>query len=249
MLKTGVGGRLKGVLALLAAAVFVVFSAAAPAQAANNYSLMAPNYIPQSIGGNAGLELGVTVQTSATVYLTEVKFFKFAQDTTVHEAHVWDSNGVLLATAPLITETASGWQTLPLTTALQFSAGDTFVVSVFALDYYYPSGSFPNQTVGPLTVQGTGLYRYGNQSGFPTQTVGTNYAVDMTVTDTNPASSGGGSQLSSSGSNQSVSLSAALASTGSDGVGTLTKASIAALLGLAGLGAVLIAHHLRRRKL
>lgn len=155
--------------------------------APSEYRLM-EGYEPPVLGGNAGLELGVKASSSQEGYITEVFFYKYESDDGGHAAHIWAENGVLIGSQPFIEKSASGWQSVRLDDPVKIVENQTFVVSVYGSNYFYAGGQFPARTSGPLTVIDS-LYRYSDRSGFPSQTVGTNYAVDFTFTSELPAQS------------------------------------------------------------
>jgi hypothetical protein len=136
------------------------------------------------------IELGVSFTPSVAGTATSVRFYKGAGNLGQHLGHVWSSTGQLLGTAQFANETASGWQTAQLGTAVQLAAGQTYVVSYFAPQghYSYTSGYFATaKTTGPLTAAATtnGRYAYALTGGYPTSTYGnTNYFVDVGFTPT-----------------------------------------------------------------
>ena len=159
------------------------------AQATTQFSLMTPSFVPADSHQNNPLELGVNLSTSSTQNITELKYYKFAASSALHTAHVWDASGNLLATQDFVNETASGWQTLTLTSPVLMSAGSSFTVSVLSTDYYFPYDSFPAPVSGsPLTVLKS-VYNYTSTAAFPQLTVGANYAVDLTVENPGPTTS------------------------------------------------------------
>lgn len=175
-------GKLALAIALgLSSVLAVAFSA----HATTTTNLFDPSWTPSNFGEHNSLELGVRVSTSAAGYVTEIKYYKFVDSTAEHSAHVWDENGILLASATFTGESASGWQTVELDTPLAISAGQVFTVSVFSTDWYYPNDSFPSMTPGSFTIT-NGYYKYVGSPEFPDQTVGKNYAVDFTFSDTLP---------------------------------------------------------------
>jgi hypothetical protein len=175
-----------GKLALaIALGLSSVLAVAVSAHATTTTNLFDPSWTPSNFGEHASLELGVRVTSSAAGYVTEIRYYKVVDSTAEHSAHVWDENGVLLASKTFTSETASGWQSVELDTPLAISAGQVFTVSVFSTDWYYPNVSFPSMTAGPITIT-NGYYNYVGSPYFPNQTVGKNYAVDFTFSDTLP---------------------------------------------------------------
>ena len=175
-------GKLAVAIAIGFSSVLVV---AFSAHATTTTNLFDPSWTPSNFGEHSSLELGVRVSTSTAGYVTEIKYYKYADSTAEHSGHVWDENGTLLASATFTGETASGWQTVELDTPLAISAGQVFTVSVFSTDWYYPNDSFPSMTPGSFTIT-NGYYNYVGSPYFPNQTVGKNYGVDFTFSDTLP---------------------------------------------------------------
>lgn len=245
--KIWVGGIFTAVLAVLMAL-------ALPAVAVTNTSLMLSSWTPNDSGQSSGLELGVRLTSSANGFVTEIKYYKYASSTTSHEGHIWDANGTLLATVPFTNETASGWQTATLSSPVAISANSDFTVSVFSTDYHYPDDGFPSMTAGPLTIQ-NGYYLYGSSSGFPNQTVGKNYAVDLTFADSLSSSSPSSSPSASSSSNAQGSVGSssgasatALATTGNATMGSVVAVSVAIFAALFGGALVNLSLVARRRR-
>lgn len=169
----------------IALGVSSVLAVAFSAHATTTTNLFDPSWTPSNFGEHNSLELGVRVSTSAAGYVTEIKYYKFVDSTAEHSAHVWDENGILLASATFTGETASGWQSVELDTPVTITAGQVFTVSVFSTDWYYPNDSFPSMTSGPITID-NGFYNYVSSPYMPVQTVGKNYGVDFTFSDTLP---------------------------------------------------------------
>lgn len=179
-------------LVLACASVCVgLFGLAHAAHATTDYNILGPSFVPTAQASTSALELGVKLSTNAATYVTQVKYYKAAASSAVHTAHVWDSTGTLLASETFTAETASGWQTVSLATPVLIAANTTFTVSVWSSDFYFHGDTFPTTTSGPLTVL-NGVYEYGNASTYPAQVytvispIGSNYAIDLTVSATAP---------------------------------------------------------------
>jgi hypothetical protein len=130
-------------------------------------------------------EVGVKITPNRAGSLTAVRFYKAATNTGTHVVRVWSATGTLLSSATATNETASGWQTVPLPSALALTAGATYVVSYrapvgrYSVDSNYFAVSL---TSGPLTAPaGTnGVYSYGASGTFPASTYqASNYWVDV----------------------------------------------------------------------
>src|SRR5438105_2358223 len=152
--------------------------------------------VPAIVDGNddAAVELGVKFRSEVNGFITGLRFYKSAANTGAHVAHLWTTDGTLLASAPFTTETASGWQ------AVSFPPVAVTANTVYIASYYTPTGhylvtrdAFTSAGVDtpPLhaLANGTsvnGVYRYG-ASGFPSQSYNaTNYWVDAVFIDTLP---------------------------------------------------------------
>ncbi len=152
-----------------------------------------------SVSDVGAYELGMKFTVDSSGYITAVRFYKGAQDTSTHYVHLWDSSGNLLATALSINETASGWQTVTFDTPVAVSANATYTVSYhtdvghFAVDRpYFTSGNsaaFNNAPVHALVDSSgapNGVYATG-ATVFPTATYNSsNYWVDPVFTNVLP---------------------------------------------------------------
>ena len=160
------------------------------AASASIVSLFSSNPTPSlvSINDPNSVELGLKFQASSTGDVTGLRFYKGASNTGTHVANLWTSTGTLLATATFTNETASGWQQVNFAAPVTITAGTTYVAS------YHTSGNYsadPNLfsspvSNGPLTAPssntsgGNGVYAYGSDSLFPTNSFNaTSYGVDV----------------------------------------------------------------------
>lgn len=174
------------------------------------------------------IEPGVKFRSDTAGYIIGVRFYKGDENTGTHTGHLWSIDGTQLASAVFTNESASGWQQVNFSPAVQIEANTTYVAS------YYSSGggySFTNPYFatgidrGPLHALANGVdgpnavYKYGG--GFPTDNFQTsNYWVDVifdtevgpdtmppTVISTTPASGGANVGV---GSNITATLSEAI---------------------------------------
>ncbi|WP_312016486.1 DUF4082 domain-containing protein [Bradyrhizobium liaoningense] len=153
-------------------------------------SLFSNNPTPSVVSVNDpnSVELGFKFRASSAGDVTGLRFYKGPSNTGTHTANLWSSTGTLLATTTFTNETASGWQQVNFPTAVTLTPGTTYVAS------YHTSGNYsvdPNLfssavTNGPLTAPssassgGNGVYAYGSNSLFPTNTYNsTSYGVDV----------------------------------------------------------------------
>jgi hypothetical protein len=128
-------------------------------------------------------ELGVIFHADVTGIVTAVNFYKDPSNTGSHVVNLWSNSGSLLSsmnTAGL--ETASGWQSIPLPSAIQISANTDYVVSYstssgFSYDYAYFDTPYDN---APLHApESAGVYAT-TPGTFPTGVYGnSNYWVDV----------------------------------------------------------------------
>jgi len=119
------------------------------------------------------VELGVRVTANTDGRVTGVRFYKGAGNTGTHVGNVWDTNGRRLATATFSGESATGWQTVQLSTPIPLTKGQSAVVSYFA-----PRGHYAQQQyafTGSQTLSGSGLmadrgvYSYSATSAYPSK--------------------------------------------------------------------------------
>jgi hypothetical protein len=151
-----------------------------------------------SIPNLGGVELGLKFRTDVAGTVTGLRFYKGSLDTGAHTGELWSSTGTLLATATYSGETASGWQTVSLSTAVTLQPNTTYIVSYHTAAAYiaYSGGALAGSGIdnGVLHVLANGVdgsdgvYNYGPTS-FPTTYNGQapNYWVDVVF---NPSSSG-----------------------------------------------------------
>ncbi|TWG92922.1 CshA-type fibril repeat protein [Mesorhizobium sp. J18] len=153
-------------------------------------SIFAADDIPATITVNDPLpvELGMKFQADVAGQITGIKFYKGPQNTGTHEAHLWTGTGTLLASATFTNETASGWQTVNLSSPVTIQADTTYVVSYHTNGNYSATGNgfASEKTSGDLTALssalsgGNGVYAYGASGSFPDSTFNaTNYYVDV----------------------------------------------------------------------
>ena len=153
----------------------------------------------------SAVELGLRFSSSASGYVTGVRFYKGTGNTGTHTGSLWSSTGQRLATVTFSGETASGWQQATFSPAVAVSSGSTYVVSYTAPAGHYAveSGAFwySGRVAAPLTAAG-GLGNYGGVYGspgtFPNQSYGASqYYVDVLFSgaDTSPLTISGQSPL------------------------------------------------------
>ena len=139
----------------------------------------------------SAVELGVKFVPETDGFVSAIRFYKGSSNTGTHTGTLWTSTGTPLAAGIFTSESASGWQTLTLPTAVPVTGGVTYVVSYFAPNGHYAADSnfftTRNYVASPLDARGrpagetNGVYANGH--GYPSATFGdTNYWVDVLFT-------------------------------------------------------------------
>jgi hypothetical protein len=134
-------------------------------------------------GPDSSVELGSKFTVDVTGSVTALRFYKMTGETGTHTGSLWDSKGNLLAQVTYTNETTSGWQTQALTTPVQVTTGNTYVVTYHTSNGFeaLDAGFFAAQfDAAPLHVPATGgVYAYGSTPRFPTTSTQTNYYADV----------------------------------------------------------------------
>jgi hypothetical protein len=139
-------------------------------------------------GDGSSVELGVKFTSDLNGSITGLRFYKASTNTGTHSGNLWTSTGAVLASATFTNETASGWQTALFSKPVSITAGTTYVASYFAPfgHYSYSPNAFNSAIDNPPLhgisngTSANGVYAYGLQSAFPTNTFNaTNYSVDV----------------------------------------------------------------------
>ena len=139
----------------------------------------------------ASLELGVRFTPAAAGLITELHYFRGANDssdTDQRDGHLWSADGTLLATTTFTSAPGeSGWQTAALATPVIVYAGQTYTVSYHTEDNYVATNAYFLNDIanasGQLSAPGTGngVYAYSGSVVLPTSSYGgANYWVDVT---------------------------------------------------------------------
>ena len=143
------------------------------------------------------LELGARFQAARGGLVTELRYFRGAQDagdTDTRTLNLWDGSGASLASVTVQSAPGQGgWQIGTLDTPVEIAAGATYVAS-YGTDgnYAYTQGFFGSGWSGADGVLsapagGNGVFASGGSGLFPTQSYNaTNYWVDVTVESTSP---------------------------------------------------------------
>ena len=152
--------------------------------------LFSASHEPSIVAANdpRSVELGLKFQTSTPGDIIGIRFYKGPTNTGAHVADLWSSTGTLLATAAFTNETADGWQQVNFATPVTIMPETTYIASYHtAGNYAADPGLLANAiTNGPLTapssgsISGNGVFAYGTDSLFPTNTYNsTSYGVDV----------------------------------------------------------------------
>ena len=141
-------------------------------------------------GRDKAVELGVKFRSDVAGTIRGIRFYKASTNTGTHVGNLWSSTGTLLASAVLTEESASGWQQVEFATPVTINANTVYVASYhtntghysFDANYFASSGA-DNPPLHALASAGSGdngVFRYGANSAFPTQTwKDSNYWVDI----------------------------------------------------------------------
>lgn len=127
-------------------------------------------------------EVGTEIFSSVEGYITEVRFFKHASDTSsTHTWHIWADAAASIATGTFGTETASGWQRKTLSAPIHIQANRkyylTYTVNASTGAGRIVNGFSSNYNSYPLYVNsGRGLL--GTAGSIPGSFTNDNYLVD-----------------------------------------------------------------------
>jgi hypothetical protein len=148
-----------------------------------------------SADDTGAVTLGVKFTSDVAGWITAVRFYKGTGNSGTHVGSIWSTSGQLLSSATFTNESATGWQTVNLTTPVPVTAGTTYIASYFAPNGHYAGdgGYFATATGGPPlhaladgTSGGNGVYTYGGNL-FPSSTFSaSNYWVDVVLSTTAP---------------------------------------------------------------
>ncbi len=142
-------------------------------------------------------EFGVRFRSDLSGYITGIRYYKSTANTGAHIGNLWSNTGTLLASAPYVGESTSGWQQVDFPTPVPVNAGTTYVASYFTPsgDYSYNAAFFTTNGVDNLPLHAlangvdgsNGVYALGNSSTFPTGTFNSaNYWIDVVFSTTLP---------------------------------------------------------------
>ena len=149
-------------------------------------------------GNDGPVEIGVRLRAEVSGSILGVRFYKSPTNVGAHVAHLWTSDGVLLATATFAGETSSGWQQANFAAPVPIAAETVYVASYHTNVGHYARDAryFAKQGIDrpPLHAPGdgasgpNGCYGYGPAGTFPQNGFnGTNYWVDVAFRPASPA--------------------------------------------------------------
>ena len=126
------------------------------------------------------VELGVKFYSEVGGTIKGVRYYKSRDNTGTHVGNLWSSSGTLLASAPFVDETISGWQQANFATPVPINSFTVYVASYHTNVGHYSANPNYFSSIGadnsPLhaPVNGgswgvNGVYAYGANSTFPNQ--------------------------------------------------------------------------------
>ncbi|MFD1373793.1 DUF4082 domain-containing protein [Actinoplanes sichuanensis] len=131
---------------------------------------------------NDSITVGVKFTSDVAGKVTGMRFYKGPQNTGIHTGTLYNSAGAPVASAPFTSETASGWQSVTFSPAVDITPGETYTVAYWssAGKYAVNLNQFASQgfDTPPLHVETRGgVYRPGD--GFPATITNHNFWVDV----------------------------------------------------------------------
>jgi hypothetical protein len=135
--------------------------------------------------------LGVRFNSSVAGKIYGIRFYKSAANTGPHTVALWDTSGIVLASATATSETESGWQEVLFSSPVTIVANTDYVAGYLSPKGHYSvtGGGFAAAiTSGPLTgvadgSKSNGLYTYSSTLTYPNSSFGSaNYFVDVVFT-------------------------------------------------------------------
>jgi hypothetical protein len=161
------------------------------AAAPSNLTIWPGTPVPTLVdaGPDSAVELGVKFKSDNNGAISGIRFYKASTNIGTHVGNLWSSSGTLLASAPFVGETASGWQQVNFGSPIPITAGTVYVASYhtnvghYSDDVnYFASNGMDSPPLHALanSVSANGVFAYGATSAFPNQTWNaSNYWVDV----------------------------------------------------------------------
>ena len=145
-----------------------------------------PDVAPSGVSDasdTGGLQLGVKFTPSNSGTVSGVRFYKLPDNTGTHVGSLWSSSGSLLASGTFTSESTQGWEELDFSSPVTVTAGTTYVAAYFTngTHYGYTYNGLSSSVInGPLSTPANGgVYVYGSATTFPSNSIATNYWVDV----------------------------------------------------------------------
>jgi hypothetical protein len=139
-----------------------------------------PTY-PVTVAGAGGQTWEQAIQFSSSIpgRITHIRFYKPIEETGIHFGRIWSDNNSLLREQQFLSETASGWQELTLSSPLTITPGVKYRVSynVNTFGTKIQSAFGPPILNWPLTAY-TGFFRTPSAT-FPNQGSTSNFLADV----------------------------------------------------------------------
>ncbi|MBJ6725747.1 DUF4082 domain-containing protein [Geomesophilobacter sediminis] len=181
-------------------------------------------------GPDSPVELGVKFRSDSSGYVLGIRYYKAARNTGTHVANLWSTNGTRMATATFTGEGASGWQQVNFATPVPVTGGTVYVASYhtnagyYSCDQYFFSGKGvdapPLHALADGSAGGDGVYAYGTNSSYPSQSWrSANYWVDVVYSAVPPADTTAPTVTAFTLPASSTSLTVALSIAATDNVG------------------------------
>lgn len=150
-------------------------------------------------GPDSPIELAVKFKSSVDGWVTHIRFYKSIANTGDHYVSYWSDTDGKITDQLAVSEAASGWIDVQLTTAIPVVAGVIQYAGYHAETGHYSADAHyfdVDVTSGQLlglsssVFGGNGVYDYGSFGILPTQSFNaTSYGVDVMFTDVDPTSS------------------------------------------------------------
>jgi hypothetical protein len=144
---------------------------------------------PGSGGDTNSVEVGLKFRADTSGTITGIRFYKLSVNSGPHVGSVWTSTGTLLASAAFAAETASGWQQATFSSPVAITANTTYVASYHTNGHYASDPNYfrsrgvdaaPLHALANGIDGGNGVYMYGANPAFPTNTYSSSsYWVDV----------------------------------------------------------------------
>lgn len=144
------------------------------------------NQVPASTGNDSDYELGTKFSSDLLANVNAIRFYKAAGETGTHTGKIWDNSGSLLASVTFTNETASGWQSINLSSPLLIQPNTVYTVSVNS-NVIYPitqnelASQISNSFLRTIADNNNGVFNE-TPGQFPAQSYNnSNYYVDISA--------------------------------------------------------------------